>query len=113
MQQPTVIQGEFNYQKTIEDGKKVIQVAVFARNKKKLGVLFFVNNELVLQTSNSIKISGFKNIAKENIYYYIESKRLSVDVAKVAKINIYSDDGQWLLIRIEALLFNDKYKIVR
>ena len=113
MQQLTVIQGKFNYQKSIEDARKVIKVAVFSHNKERIGSFSFVNNELVLQTSDNTQILGFENIAKENIYYYIESKRLSEDVAKVAKINIYSNDGQWLLIRIEALLFNDKYKIVR
>ena len=53
MQQPTVIKGEFNYQEPIRDVKQVTHVAVFARNKEKLGVFSFINNELVLQTSDN------------------------------------------------------------
>ena len=106
---PSVVQGDFDYSPSIKKAQLVNKVYLYSRDKIKIGVFSFAKGALVLNLDSKL-ITGYENIISENNYYTIEEKRLSLDVAKEEGIEVYSDVGQWLLIRVEALLFKDKYK---
>ncbi len=106
---PLVVQGDFDYSPSIRKAQLIDRVDVYARDKTRLGSFSFRSGVLTLSL-DSKDIVGYENIVRENVYYAVEEKRLSLDVAKEEGIKINSDVGQWLLVRIEALLFKDKYR---
>ncbi len=102
----------FDFKSLIQDieSSNIDKVFLYSQAGERVGEFTFARGNLLLKTQKKYYM-GYREIEAGTLYSLIGKKRFSEDMLKSAGLNLKSDRGQWLLIRAEALLFNNKYRL--